>query len=60
MRLRELKRALDAENLYLLFNLAAVYANQGNYEKAERLYMEEYLEKRRVVLGEATPILSIL
>jgi hypothetical protein len=45
----ERARALDAENLYLLFNLAAVYANQGNYDGV-------YGKEAR----KATPILSIL
>jgi hypothetical protein len=34
--------------------LAALYENQGNYDKAEPLYVA-CLEQRRIVLGENHP-----
>ena len=44
----------DPDNLDLLDSLATLYADQGQYAKAEPLYVA-CLEKRRIALGESHP-----
>jgi tetratricopeptide (TPR) repeat protein len=50
----EAARIDDPDNLELLNSLAVLYRNQGQYTKAEPLYVA-CLEQRRIALGEFFP-----